>query len=136
MREESSREGGCCNGLFDAFLFTRFQDAEPPRRKGIYVIRIHQRGTPVEEVHDKAITLAESIGWDVQADFYSRLNGLQRSATARRFTGRDAPGAEYPYGRCWNYTRHTYPIGRLPPGGSSTGDGRRAPGTAEALREE
>jgi len=77
MVKGSLPEGGCCNGLFDAFEFTRFQDAEPPKRKGVYVIRIHRRGTPVEEVHDKAIALAESIGWDVASQFLcSRLDRL------------------------------------------------------------
>ena len=79
MREESSLESSCCNGLFDAFEFTRFQDAEPPKRKGVYVIRIHQRGTPVGEVHDRAIALAESIGWDVAGRFlHSRLDRLSK----------------------------------------------------------
>ena len=79
MREESSVEGDCCNGLFDAFEFTRFQDAEPPKRKGVYVIRIHRRGTPAEEVHDKAIALAESIGWDVAGRFLcSRFDRLSK----------------------------------------------------------
>lgn len=73
----SSLEGGCCNGLFDKFEFTRFQDAEPPKRKGVYVIRIHRRGTPVGEVHEKAVGLARSIGWDVAGRFLrSRLDRL------------------------------------------------------------
>jgi len=79
MRENSPPAGDCCNGLFDAFEFTRFQDAEPPKRKGVYVIRIHRRGTPVEEVHDKAIALAESIGWDVAGRFLcSRFDRLSK----------------------------------------------------------
>ena len=79
MREESSVEGNCCNGLFDAFEFTRFQDAEPPKRKGVYVIRIHRRGTPAEEVREKAVALAESIGWDMAGRFLcSRLNRLSK----------------------------------------------------------
>jgi hypothetical protein len=77
MVKGSSLEGGCCNGLFDAFEFTRFQDAKPPKRKGVYVIRIHQRGTPVGEVHEKAIGRARSIGWDVAGRFLrSRLDRL------------------------------------------------------------
>ena len=79
MRENSPPAGDCCNGLFDAFEFTRFQDAEPPKRKGVYVIRIHQRGTPVGEVHDRAIALAESIGWDVADRFLcSRFDRLSK----------------------------------------------------------
>jgi hypothetical protein len=79
MKERAPPTGNCCNGLFDAFEFTRFQDAEPPKRKGVYVIRIHRRGTPVEEVHDKAIALAESIGWDVAGRFLcSRFDRLSK----------------------------------------------------------
>ena len=79
MGKGSPPAGDCCNDLFDAFEFTRFQDAEPPKRKGVYVIRIHRRGTPAEEVHDKAIALAESIGWDVAGRFLrSRLNRLSK----------------------------------------------------------
>ena len=79
MRENSPPAGDCCNDLFDAFEFTRFQDAEPPKRKGVYVIRIHQRGTPVGEVHEKAVGLAGSIGWDVAGRFLcSRLNRLSK----------------------------------------------------------
>ncbi len=78
-RKESLPAGDCCNGLFDAFEFTRFQDAEPPKRKGVYVIRIHQRGTPAEEVREKAVGLAESIGWDVACQFLrSRLDRLSK----------------------------------------------------------
>ena len=77
MVKGSSLEDNCCNGLFDAFEFTRFQDAKPPKRKGVYVIRIHQRGTPVGEVHEKAIGLAGSIGWDVAGRFLcSRFDRL------------------------------------------------------------
>jgi hypothetical protein len=67
----------CFNGLFDAFEFTRFQDAEPPRRKGVYVIWVHRRGTPIGEVHDRAIGLAGSISWDIAGRFLrSRLDRL------------------------------------------------------------
>ncbi len=77
MKEGSPPAGNCCNDLFDAFEFTRFQDAKPPKRKGVYVIRIHQRGTPVGEVHEKAVGLAGSIGWDVAGRFLcSRLDRL------------------------------------------------------------
>jgi len=67
----------CCSGLFDAFEFTRFQDADPPKRKGVYVIRTCQRGTPAEEIREKAVGQAGSIGWDVAEKFLcSRLNRL------------------------------------------------------------
>lgn len=65
MSEESPPAGNCCNGLFDAFEFMRFQDAEPPKRKGVYVIQVHRRGMPAGVVHEKATDLAGSIGWDV-----------------------------------------------------------------------
>ena len=79
MRESPPPAGGCCSGLFDAFEFTRFQDAEPPKRKGVYVIRVHQRGTPAEEVREKAVGLAGSIGWDVAGRFlHSRLDRLSK----------------------------------------------------------
>ena len=77
MRENSPPAGDCCNGLFDAFEFTRFQDAEPPKRKGVYVIRVHQRGTPAGEVREKAVGLAGSIGWDMADRFLcSRFDRL------------------------------------------------------------
>jgi len=77
MKERSPPAGDCCNGLFDAFEFTRFQDAEPPKRKGVYVIRVHRRGMPVREVHEKAVCLAGSIGWDVASQFLcSRFDRL------------------------------------------------------------
>jgi hypothetical protein len=79
MGKGSPPAGDCCNDLFDAFEFTRFQDAEPPKRKGVYVIRVHQRGTPAEEVREKAVGLAKSIGWDVADRFLcSRLNRLSK----------------------------------------------------------
>ncbi len=69
--------GNCCNGLFDAFEFTRFQDADPPKRKGVYVIRTCQRGTPAEEIRDKAVGQAGSIGWNLAEEFLcSRLDRL------------------------------------------------------------
>ena len=79
MRENSPPAGDCCNGLFDSFEFTRFQAAEPPKRRGVYVIRVHQRGTPAEEVREKDVNLAESIGWDVADRFlHSRLDRLSK----------------------------------------------------------
>jgi hypothetical protein len=148
MREESSREGGCCNGLFDAFLFTRFQDAEPPKRKGVYVIRIHQRGTPVGEVHDKAIALAESIGWDVAGRFlHSRLNRLSKIGDCPTIyigsAGTYAGSKNTLYGRYRELaTRHTakYPIWALLASGWELQYGWMVidehPGTAEAALKE
>ena len=121
MREGSPPAGDCCNGLFDAFEFTRFQDAKPPKRKGVYVIRIHRRGTPVEEVHDKAIGLAGSIGWDVAGRFLrSRLGRLSKIGDCPTIyigsAGTHAGSKNTLHGRYLELaTRHTaqYPIWAL-----------------------
>jgi len=148
MRESSPPTGDCCNSLFDAFEFTRFQDAEPPKRKGVYAIRIHRRGTPVEEVHDKAIALAESIGWDVAGRFlHSRLDRLSKISDCPTIyigsAGTYAGSKNTLHGRYLELaTRHTakYPIWALLSSGWELQYGWMVvdehPGTAEAALKE
>ena len=120
-RKESLPAGDCCNGLFDAFEFTRFQDAEPPKRKGVYVIRIHQRGTPAEEVREKTVGLAGSIGWEVAGRFLcSRLDRLLAIGDCPTIyigsAGTHAGSKNTLHGRYLEFaTRHTaqYPIWAL-----------------------
>ena len=148
MRENSPPAGDCCNGLFDAFEFTRFQDAEPPKRRGVYVIRIHRRGTPAEEVREKAVDLAESIGWDVAGRFLcSRLNRLSKIGDCPTIyigsAGTYAGSKNTLHGRYLELaTRHTakYPIWALLSSGWELQYGwmivDENPGAAEAALKE
>ncbi|MEM2292997.1 MAG: hypothetical protein QW228_07380 [Candidatus Aenigmatarchaeota archaeon] len=70
---------GCCNYLFDDFVFEDLTSAKPPDKKGVYVIRVKsKREVPLGDMIEKTRQLLSNIGWDLVTDFImSRVKRLE-----------------------------------------------------------
>ena len=69
----------CCESLFDGFTFAELTLANPPPKKGVYVLRIKTRTeeTPRSIVR-KVGQLASDIGWKLVEDYVmSRMKRLE-----------------------------------------------------------
>jgi hypothetical protein len=72
-------EGTCCNNLFSGFVFQDIRTASPPERKGVYVIRVKQRGVPVTEMMQQVEQIMQRFNWPiVQKKMLNRIKRLQR----------------------------------------------------------
>lgn len=52
-----------CSHIFDQFEYQDIRTADPPDRKGIYVIRVVKRGLDVEEIISEIEELLARIDW-------------------------------------------------------------------------
>jgi len=73
----------CCEQLFDDFQFADLRTANPPKQKGVYVIRIKQRGlTPSKIIREVKLVTSNyfnKLGWSIVEDFFdSRMSRLSR----------------------------------------------------------
>lgn len=44
------KQDNCCNAAFSDFVFQDIRTAQPPKSKGVYVIRVKSKGLPVLEI--------------------------------------------------------------------------------------
>ncbi len=57
-----------CGGLFKSFTFQDIRGANPPKEKGVYVLRIAERGTPVSEILEQTSQAIKHLQWPVVMD--------------------------------------------------------------------
>jgi len=70
-----------CASLFAYFTFAPIQHAQPPKSKGVYVIRVVFRGQPVVDVRSAAENAVISLHWPmVEKKVCSRLSRMNRIA--------------------------------------------------------
>jgi hypothetical protein len=68
-----------CEALFNAFKFEPLRDAEPPKKKGIYAVRIASRGRDLDVILEEAGSLLKVIDWPMlDKKVRSRLSRLKR----------------------------------------------------------
>ena len=79
LPEEQSHKG-CCADLFDEYMFQDLVRAEPPREKGVYVIRIKKRSDNLPEAMiSEAKQLIAKVGWKMlEKKMVSRIERLRR----------------------------------------------------------
>ena len=58
-----NNQGTCCDNLFSDFTFQDIRTAIPPERKGVYVIRVKQRGEPVAEILQQVEKVIQHLDW-------------------------------------------------------------------------
>jgi hypothetical protein len=69
----------CCFALFDEFTFADMRIAEPPALRGVYAIRIRQRGRPLTTVIEQAHILIARLNWPiVTKKAHSRIDRIAR----------------------------------------------------------
>ncbi len=71
-----------CNNIFNDFSFTDLTQSEPPASRGVYVIRVKNRGVEVTEILNQYEHLLENFNWTLVKNFLnsrcSRLNNIYK----------------------------------------------------------
>lgn len=66
-----------CQGLFTDFTFQDLRAAEPPQRKGVYVIQVKQDGEPVADIVQRVTRVVHTLNWSMVGDrMLSRIKRL------------------------------------------------------------
>ncbi len=75
---KDSSSARCCDDLFKGFTFQDIRRADPPPRKGAYIIRISRRGASIDEIVRQCQSIASGIAWPI-VEKYSmrRINRLR-----------------------------------------------------------
>jgi len=72
----SHNQRDCCSNLFNKFTFENLRNANPPNRRGVYVIRVKKRGVPVEKIITKVAQFVQNLEWELVGKFI--LNRVSR----------------------------------------------------------
>ena len=68
----------CCGNLFSDFKFKDIRMAQPPENKGVYVIRVKKRGSPIEEVVRRAKQVIDQLDWTIVSEkMFNRIERLE-----------------------------------------------------------
>lgn len=66
-----------CDRIFSTFTFTDIDQAQPPRQRGVYVIRFRHQGSPIAEVVSQVETVVRQLRWPmVEAKMIDRIYRL------------------------------------------------------------
>ncbi len=69
---------GCCDNRFVTFTFEEIREASPPKKKGVYAIRIKARGTPTARMIEESAKLVNKLMWaKVEKYIMSRISRLK-----------------------------------------------------------
>lgn len=69
---------GCCADLFRDFIYEDIRHATPPMLRGVYTVRVRQRGQAIAEILAKSEKLLSVLDWQIiTTKAQSRLNRLQ-----------------------------------------------------------
>lgn len=76
MDERNQRN--CCVGLYDKFKFEDLRGASPPKEKGVYVIRVKNKGCPATEIVEAVKPIVEDLKWGMlEKHILDRINRLE-----------------------------------------------------------
>jgi hypothetical protein len=73
----------CANDLFEDFTFADIRTAEPPHEKGVYVIRVRERGTDPNEILAALAPHIRTLHWKMAGDFLKNRIGRIRRIDSR-----------------------------------------------------
>ena len=65
-----------CDYLFSEFQFASLTNVNPPKEKGVYIIRVQKSGEPIEEIITNIQYLTLKINWPIVGDQIS--NRIER----------------------------------------------------------
>ncbi len=69
----------CCNSLFSGFVFEDLRNANPPEKKGIYVIRVRNEGKPVKDIKEITTKLVGVLNWSIVGDYMlDRISRIEK----------------------------------------------------------
>jgi hypothetical protein len=111
----------CCDNLFSGFVFEDLRNANPPEKKGVYVIKIKSEGKPIAEIGGLAKELVRGLNWRMVGDYMlDRISRISKIADCPIiYIGAAGPGKKSKNtlkGRYGDFSgRHTamYPIWML-----------------------
>jgi hypothetical protein len=71
-----------CDALFTGFTFQDLRTAEPPDRKGVYVIRVKQQGQPIKDIVQRVNQIVHTLAWPIVGNkMLARIDRLNRIAS-------------------------------------------------------
>jgi hypothetical protein len=72
-------QGTCCDNLFSDFTFQDIRAATPPEIKGVYIIRVKQRGKPVAKLLQQVGKVIQHLDWPIVGKkMLNRIKRLER----------------------------------------------------------
>jgi len=72
-------ENLCCANLFSDFTFQDIRTSSPPKRKGVYVIRVKRKGKHVTEIVEQMEHVIQHINWPrVGKKMLNRIKRLEK----------------------------------------------------------
>ena len=67
-----------CDQIFSEFVFEPMTHANPPKVRGVYVIRFIERGSPISDVITGSIEIVKELGWPlIENKMVNRLHRLK-----------------------------------------------------------
>ncbi|MGE5693209.1 MAG: hypothetical protein ACM3YF_05470 [Candidatus Zixiibacteriota bacterium] len=71
--------GKCCNGLFNDLRFAPLKNTSPPKRKGVYVVKVKSRGRPTTEIIDDVKNLVRQLNWETaEKTILKRISRIEK----------------------------------------------------------
>ena len=110
-----------CSDIFEGFTFQDLRRADPPKAKGVYVIKVAKEGEDVPEIIFQLDTVVERLDWPLLGNkVRNRINRMDRIAGCPYiYIGAAGPSAQSKhtlFGRYRDFSgRHTamFPIWAL-----------------------
>lgn len=69
----------CCDRVFSDFQFQSIRIAQPPARKGVYVVRVSRMGRPLKEIIEQGTQIVQRLNWPlVGRKIMNRTGRLER----------------------------------------------------------
>jgi hypothetical protein len=62
-------QSDCCQDLFEGFTFDEITRSKPPNKKGVYCIKIQNRGIPTEEIEKILENQISLLRWGMVQDY-------------------------------------------------------------------
>jgi hypothetical protein len=72
-------ETNCCNRLFSDFKFEDIRRSLPPKKKGVYIIRVKHIGTPPQKVVEQVKQVILALNWPLVGEkMLDRVKRIER----------------------------------------------------------
>jgi len=75
---DGHNQGDCCAELYAEFEFQDLRNASPPKKKGVYVIRVKKEGRSTREIVERVKEIVKDLKWEmVEKHILDRINRLE-----------------------------------------------------------
>ncbi|MBV9791513.1 MAG: hypothetical protein JOZ51_25170 [Chloroflexi bacterium] len=68
-----------CDQIFSEFTFADIRNANPPAQRGVYVLQVKRRGSPIPEMVQQAEAIIQRLQWPMaEKKMLSRIHRLEK----------------------------------------------------------